>query len=128
MDNRSGTSNSSSSGARPARTQVGHLRNRPPRDVHKGDYAVSHSAQRVDAARASYLRSLDADPLAISTIAKLSKGEFGKDSPALDDWIGNRLGHLRALDDNIADRLHSYQRYEGALGRDALAAGAGDHT
>jgi hypothetical protein len=69
----------------------------------------------------SYLRLLDADPLAISTVTKLSKGEFGKETPALGDWISARLSRLTAMEDNTADRLHSYQ---GALGGDAPLVGA----
>jgi hypothetical protein len=62
----------------------------------------------------SYLRLLDADPLAISTVTKLSKGEFGKETPALGDWISARLSRLTAMEDNTADRLHSYQARSAA--------------
>lgn len=74
------------------------------------------------AARAAYLRSLDADPLAISTITRLAEGGFGTENSSLADWADNRLATLRAMDDGTADRLHSYQRYEGGLGRDPVSA------
>lgn len=74
------------------------------------------------AARAAYVRSLDADPLAISTATKLVAGGFGGENGALADWAANRLATLRAIDDGTADRLHSYQRYEGGLGRDPVSA------
>lgn len=74
------------------------------------------------AARAAYLRSLDADPLAISTITKLAEGGFGKENSSLADWADHRLATLRAMDDGTADRLHSYQRYDGGLGRDPVSA------
>ena len=74
------------------------------------------------AARVAYVRSLDADPLAISTITRLAEGGFGTENSALADWAGTRLNALRAMDDGTADRLHSYQRYDGGLGRDPVAA------
>lgn len=73
------------------------------------------------AARAAYLRSLDADPLAISTVTKLAEGGFGAENSSLADWADGRLALLRAMDDGTADRLHSYQRYEGGLGRDPVS-------
>jgi hypothetical protein len=67
---------------------------------------------------AAYVRSLNADPLAISTITKLAEGDFGKENLSLANWANNRLTTLRKIDDGTADRLHNYQRYKGSLGRD----------
>lgn len=74
------------------------------------------------AARAAYVRSLDADPLAISTVTRLVKGGLASENNSLADWATDRLLTLRAMDDGTADRLHNYQRYEGGLGRDPVSA------
>ncbi|MFD4669675.1 tetratricopeptide repeat protein [Lentzea sp. NPDC058450] len=99
-----------------------------PHVVPVAEFMIGQCAEAMGdgrAARIALMRSLAADPLAISSASRLANlhGTDDSDRTGLSDWVQGRLAELRVADDGTADRLHAYQRYDGALGQDVPASG-----
>jgi tetratricopeptide (TPR) repeat protein len=72
---------------------------------------------RLAEARNAYLRSLEADPLAISAVERLSEGNLMASQPHLARWAAQHQRYLNALDEGSeAAELQPYQQYGGVLG------------
>ncbi|MFI1164515.1 hypothetical protein ACH4UM_13030 [Streptomyces sp. NPDC020801] len=71
---------------------------------------------RAGDARASYLRSLETDPLAISAIQRLCNGGLATENPQLASWAVRHLASLQEHESPNEDQLDAYQEYAGLLG------------
>jgi tetratricopeptide (TPR) repeat protein len=93
-----------------------------------GEYMIGQCLEQMDRpveARDAYMRSIDSDPLAISSVERLVSLIDIEPGEKLKAWARSRLADLEASQD-IDDRSHElqqYQVYDGQLGRaEAVAA------
>lgn len=90
-----------------------------PQVAQVAEFMLGQCLQRMGEAaeaRASYLRSVGADPLAISAVARLRASGLAAEHTQLDRWVARYLYSHRHVATRDGDLPEAYQRYDGVLG------------